>query len=107
MLILRSTRNLLTYEINNEVKIIRTRSIFEPQLNVAKQPIKKKSTRVKRQPRKKSIKIQHGSYRRPKRARHASQIRTIDLIEEEIVLPEGFLMPKVEAGEKIKIYSNF
>lgn len=55
--------------------------------------------RPTRRHRKKVIKIRGRNLRRPKRARKASQIRTIDIIDEPITVPNAFLTPKEEEGE--------
>lgn len=51
----------------------------------------------KKKERKKTIKVHGGFVRRPKRARHASQLRTIDLIADNIEIPRPRLpAPKLE-----------
>lgn len=67
-----------------------------------KRPRQAANPRPTRRHRKKVIMIRGRNSRRPKRARKASQIRTIDIIDEPIAIPNVFLIPKEEEGEKIE-----
>lgn len=72
-----------------------------------KKPRRAANPRPIRRHRKKVIKIRGRNFRRPKRARKASQIRTIDIIDEPIAIPNAFLTPKEEEGEKNMTFFDF
>lgn len=99
--IVRSTRTTVTIDLGHALYCVSQPPDFACASQPQPKPKRQVAAKPKRNKRKKVIKVRGRNVRRPKQPRKANQIRTIDIIDETIVVPDAFLAPKEEMGEKI------
>lgn len=92
--IVRSTRTTVTIDLGHVSYCVSQPPDFVCASQPQPKPKRQAAAKPKRNKRKKVIKVRGRNVRRPKRPLKANQIRTIDIIDEAIEIPDAFLARK-------------